>query len=478
MKNKVYIFVLAVVLALGLFANLWAERRECRIYIWDNAGAEAYFSDPESPSDSIRPADAIESTLEEISSSASFSVFDSVIIDRGQVLPEVINDYNLIFITLGWPGSGSPGISNEEDSTLFVFLINPLGHATDWRKHGIYVEGNNFAYDYGDTSTRHFTYSGIMWVTGGVLWTDVGFQIYSIYGEPGSIAEGMYFDYPGHLEDGPHTSNDIIGRWRYNPYSPQAQYLFSAGVGKDPSRGMQRRGYAGGGACICASFVFGNLQDMDESNTKADLMYRMVDFMQPPTVALLTELGRDSLALGATYALHYEAYDNCGITRTRYEFAIDGCSTWIFIGETDRNDSLFFWTTPATPIDKCQLRLTVWDSSGNVTADSSEFFSVRYFSGIDYQTRLPRNFHQLYCHPNPFNSQTNISFKLDLPGMTTIEAYDFQGRKRATILKKSLEKGLYQVAWDSSDPDMNSGIYFIRVSQHGNSSAQKLVLLK
>ncbi|MCH8837958.1 MAG: T9SS type A sorting domain-containing protein [Candidatus Marinimicrobia bacterium] len=99
------------------------------------------------------------------------------------------------------------------------------------------------------------------------------------------------------------------------------------------------------------------------------------------------------------------------------------------------------------------------------------------FSGHEY----PFKFFLFQNAPNPFNTQTKISF--DLPAATniTLIVYDLTGREVTRLADGGYQAGYHQVVWDgknASGQPLPSGIYIARLTTPGYTKSIKMVLLK
>jgi hypothetical protein len=80
-------------------------------------------------------------------------------------------------------------------------------------------------------------------------------------------------------------------------------------------------------------------------------------------------------------------------------------------------------------------------------------------------------------YPNPFNPVTTIGFTLHQAGVTTLTVYNSVGQQVATLVNEYLEAGKqYQRSFDASR--LSSGVYFVRLVNHGRSEMKKMMLLK
>lgn len=107
-------------------------------------------------------------------------------------------------------------------------------------------------------------------------------------------------------------------------------------------------------------------------------------------------------------------------------------------------------------------------------------------SSIEENTIIPSLFHLYPNYPNPFNSQTTISYNLQNEGDIEIEIYDALGRIIRTFNFSNQHIGKNELFWDARDDFGNvvsSGIYIYKLKttlHNGKSSKQlsKMILLK
>ncbi|MCD4794520.1 MAG: T9SS type A sorting domain-containing protein [Bacteroidales bacterium] len=93
---------------------------------------------------------------------------------------------------------------------------------------------------------------------------------------------------------------------------------------------------------------------------------------------------------------------------------------------------------------------------------------------------------QLTNHPNPFSSETNISFELSEPATVKLSVYDVNGMLITTLINGYKSKGKYNIKWNGRNINkkiMLSGIYLCRLEliSKGNiikNCNTKMVLLK
>jgi hypothetical protein len=110
----------------------------------------------------------------------------------------------------------------------------------------------------------------------------------------------------------------------------------------------------------------------------------------------------------------------------------------------------------------CTYPLTNFDCDGE---------PLSLFNGF-----IPEDFSIRSIYPNPFNPTTTISFSIPEFGLTTITAYDINGRQLETLTNEILSIGNYSINWNASD--YPSGVYLIRMESGEFTQTQKVVLVK
>ena len=92
------------------------------------------------------------------------------------------------------------------------------------------------------------------------------------------------------------------------------------------------------------------------------------------------------------------------------------------------------------------------------------FRSVEYTTDVDEaKSLIPATFCLEQNHPNPFNSETIISFRLPEMSAINLSIYDLKGRIVRTIANETRNSGIYRACWDGRDNNglqAASGIYF------------------
>ncbi|PSQ95057.1 MAG: hypothetical protein BRD55_11020 [Bacteroidetes bacterium SW_9_63_38] len=143
-----------------------------------------------------------------------------------------------------------------------------------------------------------------------------------------------------------------------------------------------------------------------------------------------------------------------------------------YVVDRDRNRRLV--TTHGTakvPLSKGQsprqLRVIV----------GTEAFAKAHSEGADLavtETKLRAN------APNPFAESTTIPYQVAEEAHVRISVYDVLGRRVAVLVDGQREVGVHRVQWGPDDHGdaLASGVYFCRMKAGGNTSTQKLVVVR
>ena len=132
-----------------------------------------------------------------------------------------------------------------------------------------------------------------------------------------------------------------------------------------------------------------------------------------------------------------------------------------------------------------------FDLDGDGTVDLADFFLfAEHFGpparakllalardriGLPDEGRLQQNV------PNPFNSQTVISWFQFQAGLASLEVYSLTGQRVAVLIRGPHKAGLHRLAWDGRDDQGRpaaSGVYVYRLVTPAGAQIRKLTLLR
>jgi flagellar hook assembly protein FlgD len=102
--------------------------------------------------------------------------------------------------------------------------------------------------------------------------------------------------------------------------------------------------------------------------------------------------------------------------------------------------------------------------------------------GIDDETIVAEPVQiTLYNYPNPFKTETKISYVLHQAGLVNLEIYNVKGQKIKSLSMGEKKAGLQSLSWDGRDSKGNpcaSGVYFCKMQFNNKSVSKKLILMK
>ena len=95
---------------------------------------------------------------------------------------------------------------------------------------------------------------------------------------------------------------------------------------------------------------------------------------------------------------------------------------------------------------------------------------------------VPESFRLGQNFPNPFNPDTTIPFRVQMPGMVEIQIFDINGKHIKTLLNERKDYGDYQVMWDGANENGHlqpSGVYFYKITvDQKYSEIKRMALVK
>ncbi len=88
----------------------------------------------------------------------------------------------------------------------------------------------------------------------------------------------------------------------------------------------------------------------------------------------------------------------------------------------------------------------------------------------------PETFRLEQNYPNPFNPATNISFSIPEAANVTMEVFNIQGQRVATLVDGNREPGIHEVSFDASS--LSSGMYIYRIQAGEFVDVRKMMLVR
>jgi hypothetical protein len=88
----------------------------------------------------------------------------------------------------------------------------------------------------------------------------------------------------------------------------------------------------------------------------------------------------------------------------------------------------------------------------------------------------PTGFELSQNYPNPFNPTTSITFNINKSDIIRLDVFNINGRRVAEVINEFKAPGLYHVEFDATN--LNSGLYFYKLSTSTESLCRKMTVMK
>ncbi|MCD4665779.1 MAG: carboxypeptidase regulatory-like domain-containing protein, partial [Bacteroidales bacterium] len=162
---------------------------------------------------------------------------------------------------------------------------------------------------------------------------------------------------------------------------------------------------------------------------------------------------------------------------------LEGAVITLGTSYTDTTNSLGFYNIEDVVAGTYTLtcELTGYETfTTEINVEGTEIIDIelKILSGIDNQFALQKNV-AVTNYPNPFNSETTISYSIPLNNIVSIEIYDIQGKKIKTLVNGYQASGNHSVVWNGNDYNgkvVSSGIYYCCL-RAGNSLITKKMII-
>lgn len=125
------------------------------------------------------------------------------------------------------------------------------------------------------------------------------------------------------------------------------------------------------------------------------------------------------------------------------------------------------------------FRLKIFVYSEEILIDSLiQYFKVSTSMGVNekiIRSEFPKR-HILNNHPNPFNSETTISYQLHYDTEVLLRIYNSIGQEIEELISTYQTAGDYQVKWDTTN--LGSGTFYINLQTQKDYFIKKCTLVK
>ena len=133
------------------------------------------------------------------------------------------------------------------------------------------------------------------------------------------------------------------------------------------------------------------------------------------------------------------------------------------------------------------MTLDYYGLQWNDTQEASDHLPIVFDMSIQENVEvidhdiLPKSLRLYPNYPNPFNSQTQLKFKILIPTFLSLKIFDINGRVIKILFSGQKGIGTYFLKWDGKDNNgisVASGIYFILMETERTIKTQKIILLE
>jgi hypothetical protein len=231
-------------------------------------------------------------------------------------------------------------------------------------------------------------------------------------------------------------------------------------------------------------YRIGSVDNVGNGRGKSDTNYEVCEWcaVGPQLYWKPNDSTSDSVAF---VAIDLE-YDFENVLNFIYEIAKSGKIDTI---EKDLNDevlkSLRYIKVdlPEAGTYQCCAQTIFKDKSKSTWSDTIKLEKASNFSNKDISVKTCA-LHPNY--PNPFNAQTRISYQLPEEGWVSIDIYNIQGQRIASVVDGQKQAGIHTITWNGTDKngfEVASGLYFckihIKLNNNNNfHSIRRMMLLR
>ncbi|MGZ5243522.1 MAG: T9SS type A sorting domain-containing protein, partial [Bacteroidia bacterium] len=116
------------------------------------------------------------------------------------------------------------------------------------------------------------------------------------------------------------------------------------------------------------------------------------------------------------------------------------------------------------------VKLTVANANGcSVIKDSSMVVTINGIRDV-----LASNI-SLNVYPNPFRSNTTLTYTLDKKANVVIKLMDVTGKQVAQLVQAVQTSGEYTHTINADHYNLKSGVYFVNIQINGTSTTKKII---
>jgi hypothetical protein len=194
-------------------------------------------------------------------------------------------------------------------------------------------------------------------------------------------------------------------------------------------------------------------------------------------IKLLDPEGGETFVVGEVIIISWEEEQTHMAIDFDLYFSSDGGETWEEIASLKVDRFEYPWTVPDIETEQGKIRV-IQDNEGLDYIDISSNFRISKTGIVTAveDSRDPTPFEILSNYPNPFQSETTIEFTLPQYNHVSLEVYNIQGAKVATLMDEVLSAGKYATPWNATGT--KPGLYLVLVRVGTFIETRKLIRLE
>jgi hypothetical protein len=166
-------------------------------------------------------------------------------------------------------------------------------------------------------------------------------------------------------------------------------------------------------------------------------------------------------------------YDN--VNQFDLQLSLDGGNTWSFIGnDVKAIAKMLEWIAPNVNTKIAHIR-AIYNGDGDLEYSRTPAFEIMGATDVDSPSNYGLSISTIT--PNPFNSQSFVTFTIANDMSVSVELYNAAGMKVMTVMNNEyLIKGTNVAVIDGEG--LTSGMYFVRINANGFSVVREMVYIK
>jgi len=194
-------------------------------------------------------------------------------------------------------------------------------------------------------------------------------------------------------------------------------------------------------------------------------------------IKLLDPEGGETFVVGEVIIISWEEEQTHMAIDFDLYFSSDGGETWEEIASLNVDRLEYPWTVPDIETEQGKIRV-IQDNEDMDYIDISPNFRISKTGIVTAveDSRDPTPFEILSNYPNPFQSVTTVEFTLPQYNHVSLEVYNLQGAKVATLTDEVLSAGTYATPWNATGN--RPGLYLALVRVGTFIETRKLIKLE